>query len=355
MVKCRDSLKQLFRNSLPKSNYNGYLNLNMNENVSGLPKEFLDKVMLKVTPKFLASYPNYYNLQKLIAKHNNLEFENICITNGSDAAIHHIFNTYINSRDKVLYCLPIFAMYPIYSDIFGAEKVEINYSNFSFPFEKFKEKIEEEEIKVAVIVNPCNPVGSLLEENKIISLIETARKNNTLVVVDEAYFYFSNETMVEYIKKYDNLIVLRTFSKLCGMASARVGYICACEKIINDVYKVKQTFDANGIGVLIASNMLEDKTIIPYMINEFNEGKKYLINKLKENNFEFYEGNANFILVKLNDKVSEVVKKLEKNKVLINGNYEHPLLKNYIRITVSNKNVMEKFWNVFIKICELPN
>ncbi len=348
MIESKKHLKQIFRTPITTDKREGYIRLNMNENISGLPKDFLKEALKEVTSRLLSTYPNYYELQHKIANHNEVEFENISLANGSDAAINYIFQTYISPKDNVLYVEPIFAMYPIYCNIYNANVIKLDYNNdFSFPFEKYVSAIKNNKIKIAIIVNPCNPLGSILEYSKLVELIEISKERDTILIVDEAYFYYYSDTIIKEVKKYSNLIVLRTFSKLCGIASERVGYLAACSDIINDIHKVKPTFDLCEIGVILATKILDTPYILNNLIEEFNKGKKYIIEELNKEGIEFYVGYANFILIKVNDRVDEIIQGLENEKILINGNYSHPLLEPYIRVSIADEIIMKKFWNKF--------
>jgi histidinol-phosphate aminotransferase len=329
-----------------------YLRLDMNEGVSALPDDFVKEVSLSITSEFLSTYPAYKSLKEKIAEFDNVKYENVSITNGSDCAIKYIFESFVSPGDRVVLTDPTFAMYPIYSNLYQADLESISYNNdLTFPFEKFINAIKDS-TKLAVIVNPNNPTGSILEKSKVIEILDKAKSSNTLVVVDEAYYLFYPETAADLISKYNNLIITRTFSKVFGMAALRIGYALADANLISAIHTIKPTFDANNLGVLFAEKILCKPELLDKLISDSLEGKEFICSKFREANLKYVSGHANFILIDLGDRVNDLLNKLKGNKILASGDFKQDFLKNYLRITTASKEVMEKFWNVFSKLLD---
>ncbi len=348
MPKFKEHLSCLYRVNYEKSRH-GYLRLDMNENVVGLPKDFIDNVLNKVTPEYLSSYPEYTKLKNKLAAANNLLTANIILGNGSDAIIKYIFDAYISNGDNILLTDPAFAMYPIYSKMFNANTVNITYnSDLSFPKDVFLDSINSD-IKMAVLVNPNNPIGTGVDEEYVIKLLDKAKANSVFTIIDEAYFYFYPKTFIKYIKKYDNLIVLRTFSKLCGIASARIGFAAASPKIIDNLNKVRPTFDVNGLAVLFAEAIIDNEYIIKDQITIVRDGKEFIINKLKENSINYRDSEANFILIDCEnlENANRIKQELEKDKILVSSGFRQKFLEKYIRVTIGSKEQMDKFYGRF--------
>ncbi len=352
MAEIKKHLKDLYRTKHICPSRKDFLHLDMNESVSGLPEGFVKKVLNNVDPGFLAMYPEYEIFQDLLASHNNIGPENICLSNGSDGAIKYIFGAYISKGDKVLLTDPTFAMHPVYSKMFDALVINISYNqDLSFSTNDFLDKISKD-IKLAVIVNPNNPTVTAIAQDGLVAIIEKESKANTLVITDDAYFYFYPKSIIEKVKVYDNLIVLRTFSKLCGIASLRLGYAAACPDIIENLRKVRPTYDINGLAVLFAHKMLESPDIIKGLIKEVNDGKKYLVDILKKSKIAHKEGNANFVLIKCGKRVNEIIEKLSEKNILAQGGFNQDFMKQYIRVSGGARKDMERFWKVFIGIWE---
>ena len=350
MTEIKTHLKSLHRTKPDKKSRMDYLRLNMNEGVPGLPGNFIKKIASGITPEFLAAYPECEKLRKKIAAKYGLKPENIGLSNGSDGAIKHIFDAYISEKDKVLVTDPTFAMYPVYCKMLNAEAVTVPYGkDLSFPQKEFIAGLSRD-IKMAVIVNPNNPAGSKVGRERLIAIIKKCRKNKILLIVDEAYFYFCPESVIKEIKKYKNLVVLRTFSKLCGMASARLGYIAADAGIVENISKVRPTYDVNGFAALFAERLLDKPSVIKKLVASAKEGERYLSRKLLKNGIEHKRTEANFILIKCGTRVKKITERLAKKKVLVADGFRQSGLKDYIRVTIGGKPLMEKFWKIFINI-----
>lgn len=355
MVGLKFYLKELDRTILPEKTRRDMLRLDMNESVSGLPEEFVKKILSRVDSPFIAMYPEYVELTKKVAQHNKLDAENICLSNGSDAAIKYIFDAYILTQDKVLLTDPTFAMYPVYCRMFDAVPLLVEYKpDFKFPFDAFMDRLLHDTVRMAVVVNPNNPTGSALKKDELMTIIETAQDKDVLIIVDEAYFYFYPETIITEVKQHKNLIVLRTFSKLCAMASLRLGYAAAYSEIIENLRKVKPTYDVNGLAALFAEGLLDRPDIIQGLIKSTNEGREFLTKRLSEEGIEFKDSCANFVLIKCNGRSDEIISRLKESNILVGGNFKQDLLKDYIRITVADKFIMDEFWRSFLSIWRYP-
>jgi len=350
MPEVKRHIKNLFRTHSEHTNRKAALRLDMNESVEGLPDQFVKSVLAEIDGNFMASYPEYRLLEEKLAKHNNLNIDNICLSNGSDGAIKLIFEAYVLPGDNILLTDPTFAMYPVYGQMYDANVSLIKYdSNLRLSAEEFCGMISKG-TKLAVLVNPNNPTGSILSRDDIIKVIKKASQSDTLVIVDEAYFYYCQETVIDLVGNYNNLVVLRTFSKLCGIAAARLGYAAACSEIIDNLRRVKPTYDVNGLAVLFAEKLLDRPELMQDLMRAVNNGKEFLSAKLSSEDIEHHIGHANFVLIKCADRAAEVTKRLEDKNILVSSGFRQEFLKDYIRITIGSREKMEQFWREFIRI-----
>ncbi|MBF0554087.1 MAG: histidinol-phosphate aminotransferase family protein [Nitrospirae bacterium] len=351
-IRLKYHLKDLYRVKPTGVSRKGMLRLDMNEANAALPEDFITSVLSHIDSDYLSMYPEYDALQEKVALCNGLKPENICLSNGSDAAIKYIFDALVSPGDRVLLTEPTFAMYPVYCKMFGAPIVSVDYGmDLSFPLETYLESITGA-IKLAVIVNPNNPTGTLTPTNDIVRIIKKAQACGTTVIIDEAYFHFCGETVIDKTLEYENLIVLRTFSKLCAMASLRIGYAAAPAGIIEGLRKVKPTFDVNGVAVLFAAKLLDTQGLIDSLVKEFMEGKAFLMDKLSQHSVEFVHGSANFVLIKCHGEAEEIVRALSEKNILVAGGFKQKMLRDYIRVNIAKKDIMERFFDEFIGICK---
>ena len=340
-------LRNIYRTPFQERSRRDFLRLDMNENPDGLPDEFVREVLKCIDANSLSMYPEYTSLITKIADHNNVGSENICIANGSDGAIKYIFDAYVAPGDHVLLTAPTFAMYPVYCEMFDARSVFVPYrDDFSFPLNQFLESICED-IRLAVLVNPNNPTGVAISRSDFLKVISRCCDNDVMCIVDEAYFYYYDETFIQDIKTFENLIVLRTFSKVCSLAGARVGYAAASPEITLNLNKVRPTYDVNGFAALFAERILDAPQLVAQAIENAREGKDFLVNQLRQNNIECVAGMANFVLIKCPGLVGKLVDELRKEKILVSGGFKQHFLKDYLRVTVGSLSKMTHFFDVF--------
>ncbi|MFC1823055.1 pyridoxal phosphate-dependent aminotransferase [Thermodesulfobacteriota bacterium] len=350
MSKIKSYLKNVHRTTPSTQSRSEYLRLDMNENPAGLPEGFVREALSEIESGYLASYPEYSTLTKKIAEHNGIDPENICISNGSDGAIKYIFDAYVLPGDKVLLTDPTFAMYPVYCKMFGAEPGFFPYNDdFTFSVDRFVDKISSS-FSLVVLVNPNNPTGTAIEPEQIERVVQRCSEHDVLILIDEAYFYFYDKSCIGWVNQFDNLVILRTFSKLCGLASLRLGYAAACSRIIQSLEKVKPSFDVNGVAVILGQKILENPQIIEEQINIINKGKTFLKNELEARGVEYQTGEANFFLIKCPGKVNEISEALREKKILVAGDFKQAFLREYIRVTVGSLECMRLFCDIFFSL-----
>ena len=320
-----------------------YLKLDMNENPEGLPKKFFDKVMDSITPAMVAMYPEPDKLTHILAEDMNVDFDNVLITNGSDESIKSIFEVFTTEGSKMVSVYPTFEMYMVYAKMFNLEMSIIDYEDdFTLDSGKIIDAIDDN-TSLVVLLNPGNPIGTIYTEKEVRTVVEKAKESAALVIIDEAYYYFHDKSFVGLIKEYDNIIVTRTFSKLCSIAGLRIGYAVADKKLIEHLSKIRQTFNVNTLALHFAEAIMKEEGLIDSLIATELEGRNYIIEQLKDSGREVYADNGNYVFFKpLTDK-DKVVEGLYEKKILTKT-YSVPILKDYIRISTGSKQAMEKFW-----------
>jgi len=323
-----------------------YLRLDMNENPEGIPEEFFNEVIKGITPQMLAMYPETGELTSLLANYLGVRNDNITVTNGSDEAIKSIFEVFGCPKKKVVTVYPTFEMYPVYAKMYDMEHVAVEYTeDMHVSAEKVCNYIDENTAIVAVL-NPNNPIGTVFSNNEVENIILKAEKNNATVIIDEAYYYFYNKTFMDLLKKHKNLILVRTFSKLCSLAGCRIGYAVSSPEIIELIDKVRPTYCVNTVAIHFAVSLIKSPQIIDSLIAKEKEGRSYLQQQLIDSHYQYYAEHGNFIFIECRANIDEVVQTLKQQGVLVKQ-YSHPLLKKFIRISTGARPVMEKFWKMF--------
>lgn len=319
------------------------IKLNANENPYGLPEEIIEEILRKAKNLEYSRYPNANSvkLSETVSSFWGLNRDNIVIGNGSDELIDYLIKAFSEKGRRIITTAPAFAMYKIYSIINGSNFVQIplSQSNFSLNEDKILEEAKREDSSIIFIAYPNAPTGNYFAEDKIIKIIE---ESGCLVVVDEAYYEFGKKTFVPLISRYDNLVILRTFSKAYSIASLRVGYLLSNPEIINEIRKVKSPFNVNTFSQLAAQVVFENKGILKDSIKKIIREREKLINRINEiPPFKAHTSRTNFVLVEVGSKENSdlVYSNLLKQGILIQK-VSDPIFSTsryFLRITVGNE------------------
>lgn len=327
----------------------GVLRLDMNENPEGLPRQFFDSVMAKITPEYIATYPEKDRLVRLLAEHNGLMRENISVTAGSDEAMRLVFQCFGEQGKKLLTVTPTFEMYDVYAKMFGMKHETIEYkADFTVDITDILQAVDEE-TGIVILLNPNSPIGSTYDEAAVRKVVEQAASAGAIVMVDEAYHYFYEPTFMPLMKEYDNLLVLRTFSKLFSMAGLRIGYVAGDAALIEFIEKAESTFNVNNIAILFAEEVIRNRGLTDDLINTEREGRQWLAARLQEAGYKTLAREGNYVLF-LPRKDSQVVVKELKEKGVWVRDYGRGILKGWIRVSTGARSCMERFWEALQEV-----
>ncbi|WP_246225737.1 histidinol-phosphate transaminase [Enterobacteriaceae endosymbiont of Donacia crassipes] len=332
---------------LYKNNINNKILLNANESpiisLFSINNRILNRYPEQQPKKLLNAYSKYINL-------NN---ENILITRGADEGIDIIMRTFCEEHDKILFCPPTYDMYRVTANILNI-KYLIIFSikdNWKINFNKIKKNLKN--IKIIYFCNPNNPTGNILNQNDIIKLLELT-KNKTIIVIDEAYIEFCiDQTMIYFINKYENLIILRTLSKAFGLAGLRCGFILTNKYIINILLKVIAPYPISipVLDVAIQALNKQNLIIMNNNVKTIINNKKWLIDKLNNCNCvkKIFTSTTNFILVKFNNS-NNILNSLNKNNIIVRNQNHEKTLNNCLRITIGTFDECKKLYFILQKI-----
>lgn len=284
--------------------------LNSNESPYSAPQELLDYMKENVGKLLVNRYPDTDSmaLMKAIGKAYNVKPENVVCGVGSDEMIDCILASILNEDDKVLIPYPSFSMYAQFTFLNCGYGIKVPLKeDFTYDVEAMKAVIEKEQPKVVFICNPNNPTGCVMQQKDIEDILELSKG---LVIVDEAYEDFADQdiSVIPLIKKYDHLIVLRTFSKAYALAGARVGYAIACEELIDLINAVKVPYNLNMFSQLVATWAIEHKEIFKENAKRIISQRAHVDEGLKALGFKTYPSSANFIWTELPEGYFEALK-----------------------------------------------
>ena len=328
------------------------IRLDMNENPQGLPLDFVEEIKEKITPEFLATYPEKDELVELIAEHNKLTSEHVTVTAGSDEAMRLVFQCFGEEGKTVLTVTPTFEMYDIYSKMFGMKHKQIAYNeNLQISINEIIENIDDN-VGLIVLLNPNSPIGTIYTDDEFDKILEKAKQSDAMVIVDEAYHYYYENTVVPKIKDNNNLIVLRTFSKLCSIAGLRVGYAMSSKENVKCIENAESTFNVNSVGLLFATEVLKRPDIMRQIQQEEKEGHEWLEKQVTNAGYKFFSAYGNYLLIYPRKDSKIVVQELKKRNIWIRD-YGSGRLKGWIRVSTGSKTLMESFWRNFLEVDEL--
>lgn len=240
--------------------------------------------------------PEQRMLRRALKEYTGLSCEYIVCGNGSDELIDLILRLFLQPGDEVINCPPTFGMYPVSTDVCGGKVVDVSRDeNFAVDIPGIKRALNEK-TKVIFIASPNNPTGNGIIEEEVIELVGTGR----IVVVDEAYFEFSNMTMAKLVLEHPNLVVLRTFSKWAGLAGLRIGYGIFSTEIAAYLMKIKPPYNINVAAQAAVLASLADIDYLRSNVAKITAERERLLTKLGELEWlKPYPSQANFILCSL--------------------------------------------------------
>jgi len=333
----------------PMQGRGAYLRYDMNENPEGLPQDFVDGVLQKITPEFLATYPEPDRFLNKYANYIGTDRDHVVATNGSDTAIRYLLQTFGEEGKEVVTVAPSFEMYWVNCRLLGLVHKPVAYEeDLTIDVQKIVEAITDN-TRICVLVNPNNPMGNVYSEEDFGCILEKCKAVGALLIVDEAYHYFYPNSFLKYALTEENVVVLRTFSKLFSLAAVRLGVIIGHPELIHYVTNLKLTFDVNSVALLFGEEILDRPELIQQLIQQEEEGKQYFETELTKKGYEVRTGKGNFSFVKTKTDAKEVVQKLEEQKVLVHGYGKAPL-KDYIRVSIGSKEAMGKFISLFLSV-----
>jgi len=301
----------------------------------------------------LSKYPDSKSkdLIKEISKVYNCNFNKIICGSGSDELIQMICQLYLNPSDEVIVPQYSFLMYRIYAKIAGANIIFAKEKNFKVSVEEIIKKVSKK-TKIVFLANPNNPTGTYLSKLELINLRKKLNQK-ILLVLDDAYFeYMKNndyKSGLDLFKNKNNVMILRTFSKIYGLAALRVGWGYGSKKIIDAMNKIKPPFNVNQAAQTAAREALKDKNFVKRSVkhNFFWANKiKTFLNKL---NVFTNDVSANFFLLNFDKSkfsAKYVFRKLESKGIILRSTEDGYNIKNKLRLTIGSSKENIKFIKV---------
>tara|TARA_B100000315_G_C14501357_1_gene552490 strand:- start:25 stop:1125 length:1101 start_codon:yes stop_codon:yes gene_type:complete len=321
------------------------LRLNRNERVENWGSEIVKDIFSNKPDWFLSVYPDSSSIYEKLCNHISVNESQIMLTSGMDGAIKTIYEIMTEPGDQVGLPGPTYAMYYVYSDLFQTNLTEIQYlpETLKLDWHQLNEFIDSKPI-VVFLPNPNQPIEDSLSNDQISTIAERTLKNGTLLVIDEAYYMFGATSAIDLIEEFENLVILRTFSKGFGVPSIRFGYMISNEDNMDVLNKTRFAYETNSLRNAVAEYLLDNYNLVDDYVQKVINGRNYVKDELKKIGIKCNGDTANYLLVDLVncEKRDKTVAFLEENLVYVKGNFNSPWDK-YMLITVGPVELMEKF------------
>lgn len=305
----------------------------------GIPSSV--KKILKKNIDNIKDYPDFSSSLVLssLKKYTKLEKSNLLVGNGAIEIIYNFCFAFLSKKIPVLIPIPTFQEYEIAAKLSNCKISYFKTMDLSKNLDLFILQIPKR--GCIFICNPNNPTGKLLLKSQLLDIIKAAKKLSTIVFVDECFIEMvptSNESVISYIKKYDNLFVLRSLTKSFALPGIRIGYAAASNQIINILQKIKIPWSVNSLAQNAATTALENKSHLKKSNLIIKKELNYLKNKINTlNGFDCYDSSTNFILIKTKFDSTKLQQKLLKQNILIRNCKNFRGLDNHhIRVAVKS-------------------
>ncbi len=276
-----------------------WIKLASNENLLGPSPKAIAAIRRELPNIYLYPEGPCTLLRKALAEKFGISEKEVVISNGADNLILMIANAFVNEGDEVMMADPTFSVYTNVTQIMGGKPVKVRLKDFAHDLDAMLKRVSRK-TKLIFVCNPNNPTGttvSLEAFNRFLSKVP----ERVMVVLDEAYGDFAEEAFypngLDYIKERRQVIVLRTFSKVYGLAGLRIGFALGREDFVDCLYQVRDPFPVHRLAQVAAVAALNDEDHAVRSIQLVYEGKRFLYKELDRMGFSYVPSQANFILI----------------------------------------------------------
>jgi len=314
------------------------LRLDFNENTLACSPK-VREALSRITTADLTRYPERAPVEALVAQSLGLDSDQVALTNGVDEAIHVLFETFLEEGDELLLPVPTYTMYEVYVSATDARAVPVLAGDdLSFPFERLLAAITPR-TKIIAIANPNSPSGSVATREQLVEI--ALRAPHAVLLVDEAYFHFFGETMMDLVGKIPNLIVARTFSKAYGLAGLRLGLLAGPTDMLRWIKRVLSPYSVNQLALACLPPALEDTAYLDWYVGEVLAARTEFEAALDRSGIRRWPSSANFVLIDIGPQHKEFTRLMSEAGVLVRDRSSDPGCDGRVRITIGTREQMQ--------------
>ncbi|MEE8195019.1 MAG: histidinol-phosphate transaminase [Candidatus Bipolaricaulota bacterium] len=321
------------------------IKLASNENSLGPSPKALAAIKERLSDLNLYPDVKSHNLLKALAEHLGIRPEQLTVGNGADGLIMQTCLAYLDEQSEVIVSQSSFPVYDIYTHVMRAVLVKIPLRNFQLDLEAMLRAISDK-TKLIFVCNPNNPTGTIVTAVEVEAFMDKAPKH-VLIIYDEAYYEFVDSPdypdSLRYIRDgHTNTMIMRTFSKIYGLAGIRLGYAIAEPKILAPLNRVKEPFSVNLLAQAAGVAALEDQAFLEKTVTTNHAGRIYLYGEFERLRLPYVRSHTNFVLVKIGPQATAVQEMLLDKGVIVRpcAGYDLPL---FLRVTVGSKTQNARF------------
>jgi histidinol-phosphate aminotransferase len=336
MLKPRRCIEKMLEYQSPLASPAPDLRLDLNENTSGCSPRVLARLR-SIQATTIALYPAREAGEKLVAGFLGLQPAQVLLTNGADEAIDLLCRAYLEAGDEIIFVVPAFAMYEIFAQAEAAKVVRVPAGpEFCFPADGILKAITPR-TRLIVITNPNNPTGALANRGDILRIIEAAPQ--AAVLLDEAYFDFCGQTLLDQIGTIPNLFVARTFSKAYGLAGMRLGVLAAASEHTRVLRRVCPPFNVNVFALECLSEALADREFVEGYVRQVTATREWLRHELELLGLKCWPSCTNFVLVKFGEMKDAILAAMLTQGIALRDRPDCP---GCVRISIGTQREMER-------------
>lgn len=336
MIKARKCVCEMREYHSPLTDAKVDLRLDLNESTTGCSPRVLAKIR-SLDARLLALYPRRESGEKLVADFLGVKPAETFLVNGADEGIDVLCRAYLDADDEMIIVTPAFAMYEIFAHASGAKTVRVPAApDYNFPSEGILRAITPR-TRLIIITNPNNPTGTLARRADVLRILEAAP--DAAVLLDEAYFDFCGETLMDQIGKVPNLFVARTFSKAYGLAGIRLGVLAGDAEQVRVLRRITPPFNVNTFALECLAEALGDRKFVEGYVNQVRSTREWLRNELERMGFKCWPSHTNFLLVRFGEVKPQVLRGMTAQGIALR---DRPDCEGCIRISIGTQQEMER-------------
>ncbi len=331
-----------------------WIKLASNENLLGPSPKAVAAIRKELRNIYLYPEGPCTVLRQALARRFSLPERMVVVSNGADNLILMIANAFVDEGDEVVMADPTFPVYTNVTQIMGGRPIKVRLRDFTHDLPAMLKKINRK-TKLVFICNPNNPTGTIVSQESFNHFLSKLPKR-VIVVLDEAYGDFVEDPFypngLDYIKERRQVILLRTFSKVYGLAGLRIGYALGREDLVDCLYQVRDPFPVHRLAQVAAVAALNDMDHTVRSVQLVYEGKRYLYGELDKMGFSYVSSQANFIFIDFEKDSEEVFQALLKEGIIIRPGkiWGYPT---FARVTIGRIEDNQKFIKALKKIINL--